>query len=160
MKEQQELKDSEIEFVGKIPTDWKVLPLKFFSSITLGKMLTPEDKGGNIKKQYLRSQNIQINSVDTDDIKEMWFSDSDLTKYRLNSGDILVNEGGDIGRTCMWNDELEECYIQNSVNRVTILSGHNKYYLFHFYLYHQTGYFDSLVNRVSIPHLTKEKLEI
>ena len=58
----------------------------------------------------------------------------------------------------MWEEELEEVYIQNSINRVSVLVGMNRYYLYHFVLNHTIGYFDSVVNRVSIPHLTKEKL--
>ncbi|NQX56869.1 restriction endonuclease subunit S [Pedobacter panaciterrae] len=159
MKRYDNYKDSGIEWIGEIPEHWDVRPLKHLSKITLGKMLTPEDKGGYTLKPYLRSQNIQINQVDISDVKEMWFSENELGKYRLKKGDILVNEGGDIGRTCIWNSEIDECYIQNSVNRVQMVLGNNHYYLYHFYLHHQLRYFDSIVNRVSIPHLTKEKLE-
>jgi len=159
MKKYTTYKPSGIEWIDDIPEHWMIKPLKYFSQITLGKMLTPEDKGSYYLKPYLRSQNVQIDNVDVSDIKEMWFSNDDLEKYRLKKGDLLVNEGGDVGRTCMWNDEIEECYIQNSVNRVNVIGGSIKYYLFHFYLHHTTGYFNSIVNRVSIPHLTKDKLE-
>ena len=37
------------------------------------------------------------------------------------------------------------------------MNGLNDYYLYHFILSHLMGYFDSIVDRVSIPHLTKEK---
>lgn len=159
MKRYDSYKDSGVEWIGEVPEHWEIRPLKHLSKITLGKMLTPEDKGGYTLKPYLRSQNIQINQVDISDIKKMWFSENELGKYRLKKGDILVNEGGDIGRTCIWNSEIDECYIQNSVNRVQMVLGDNHYYLYHFYLHHQLRYFDSIVNRVSIPHLTKEKLE-
>jgi len=159
LKPNVEMKDSEVEWIGEIPIGWSMSRLKYFSIITLGKMLTPQDKGGYYLKPYLRGQNIQIDTVDIDDVKEMWFSDDELSKYRLKKGDLLVSEGGDVGRTCMWKNELDECYIQNSVNRVDIINGSKKYYLYHFYLYHQGEYFGSIVNRVSIPHLTKEKLE-
>lgn len=158
MRRYKEYKDSGLKWIGEIPTAWESKPLKYIADITLGKMLTPADKGGYILKPYLRSQNIQVNKVDVSDVKEMWFSQSELHKYLLEFGDILVNEGGDIGRTCIWNNELQECYFQNSVNRVKMVKGDSNYYLYHFYLHHQTGHFDSIVNRVSIPHLTKEKL--
>jgi type I restriction enzyme S subunit len=159
LKKYNSYKDSGNGWIGEIPSGWNILALKKISSVTLGKMLASDNKGADLFKPYLRSQNIQINAVNINDVKEMWFSPVELTKYRLREGDLLVNEGGDIGRTCMWRNELPECYIQNSVNRVKILDGNSKYFLYHFYLYHQTGYFESIVNRVSIPHLTKEKLE-
>ncbi len=153
------MKDSGVECIGKIPSHWDRLPLKNFGQVTLGKMLTSEDKGGYHLKPYLRSKNIQIERVNTSDVKEMWFSDTELEKLRLEKGDLLFNEGGDVGRTCIWLNEIDECYIQNSVNRVRFENDYERYYLHLSILYHSVGYYDSLVNRVSIPHLTKEKLE-
>ena len=153
------MKDSGVEWIGEIPSHWDRLPLKNFGQVTLGKMLTSEDKGGYHLKPYLRSQNIQTERVNTSDIKEMWFSETELEKLRLEKGDLLFNEGGDVGRTCIWLNEIDECYIQNSVNRVRFGNDDERYYLHLSILYHSVGYYDSLVNRVSIPHLTKEKLE-
>ncbi len=151
-------KNSGFEWIDEIPEHWSIKPLKHFSEISLGKMLTNEDKGGYFYKPYLRSFNIQSEKVDISDVKEMWFSYDELKSLRLLKGDLLVNEGGDVGRTATWNEELSECYFQNSVNRVHIRLGFNHFFLYHFLLHHFTGYFDSVVNRVSIPHLTKEKL--
>ena len=69
------------------------------------------------------------------------------------------NEGGDVGRTCIWLNELDECYIQNSVNRVRLEKDNEWFFLYLSSLYHSVGHYDSIVNRVSFPHLTKEKLE-
>jgi type I restriction enzyme, S subunit len=159
MKRYSSYKDSGVEWIGEIPKGWSVKKLKFFGEVTLGKMLTNDDKGGYFLKPYLRSVNIQTERVDVSDVKEMWFSERELEKYRLSKGDLLFNEGGDVGRTCIWDEELEECYIQNSVNRVRVNSS-EKYILYHSILHHQTGYYNSVVDRVSIPHLTKEKLEL
>lgn len=153
------MKDSGIEWIGEIPEHWEVKKLKFLADITLGKMLTPDEKDGFVLKPYLRSINIQTENVDIIDVKEMWFSPDELQKLRLVKGDLLINEGGDVGRSALWNDEVDECYIQNSVNRVRFFQGNNKYYLFVSLMHHLTKYYDSLVNRVSIPHLTKEKLQ-
>jgi len=154
-----EVKDSCVEWIGEIPSHWDRIPLKQFGKVTLGKMLTSEDKGGYHLKPYLRSKNIQVERVDISDMKEMWFSDSELNKLKLEKGDLLFNEGGDVGRTCIWLNEIDECYIQNSVNRVRFENDDERYFLHLSILYHSVGYYDSLVNRVSIPHLTKEKLE-
>lgn len=153
------MKNTGIEWIGEIPEHWSILKINQFGMVTLGKMLTPDEKEGYVLKPYLRSQNIQKEKVDVSDVKEMWFSKSELEKLKLLKGDLLLNEGGDVGRTCIWNEELEECYIQNSVNRLRFIDDLQEYYLYLSNIYHYVGYYDSIVNRVSIPHLTKEKLE-
>lgn len=72
------MKPSEVEWLGDVPVGWEVTPLKFFSNIVLGKMLTPADKGGYQLKPYLRAKNVIWESVDVSDVNEMWFSDKEL----------------------------------------------------------------------------------
>lgn len=153
------MKDSGIEWLGEIPEHWEVRKLKYVANVVLGKMLCNEDKGDYFKKPYLKSKNIQWLNVDISDVEEMWFSNSELEIYRLKKGDLILSEGGEVGKTCMWNDELDECYIQNSAHKVSINSGNlNTYFLYLFNTYGKKGGFDSIVNRVSIAHLTKDKL--
>jgi len=155
------MKDSGIEWIGEIPERWEVKRLKYVAEIVLGKMLQNEDTGNDKLKFYMRAQNIQWEVVDTNDVKEMWFSDYEIKKYRLQKGDLLVSEGGEVGRTALWNGELEECYIQNSVHKVTVDKklANNRYLLYLLEKYGKWGYFESIVNRVSIGHLTREKLK-
>jgi type I restriction enzyme S subunit len=156
---QVKLKPSGIEWLGEIPIHWQVKKLKYVAGVKLGKMLTPEDKGGYFLKPYLRAANLQWLKVDANDIKEMWFAPAELNKLRLQRNDLLVSEGGEVGRTCIWEDELTECYIQNSVHKVTFNVDHNpRFYLYMFYMMGNVGFFDSIVNRISIGHLTGEKL--
>jgi type I restriction enzyme S subunit len=159
MRTYDSYKDSGIEWIGEIPRHWELKSIKYISDIVLGKMLTNDNKGNMVLKPYLRSFNIQNNRLDMSDVNEMWFSNDELKKLRLQKGDLLLNEGGDVGRTVMWNDELDECYIQNSVNRVRVIHSNPHYIKYVSILYHGVGYYDSIVSRVSIPHLTKDKLE-
>jgi len=154
------MKDSGIEWIGEIPEDWEVKKLKTISEIVLGKMLTNEDKGDYELKPYLRAQNILWEIADVTDIKNMWFSKSEIRKYKLKKDDLLVSEGGEAGRTAIWNGELSECYIQNSVHKLTI-NNHNfpRYILYLFESYGKKGILESMVNRVSIAHLTREKIK-
>ena len=153
------MKESGIDWLGDIPEHWEVKKLKYISKIVLGKMLTPTDKGGSSLKPYLRAQNLDWINPNIADIKTMWFAITELSKYRVKKNDLLVSEGGEVGRTCIWSDELSEVYIQNSVNKVTIEQGNPYYYLFLLYAFGQYGFFDAIVSRVSIGHLTKEKLK-
>lgn len=160
MKSYPQYKESGSEIIKQIPMHWVIAPLKFIGKIILGKMLTPEDKGGYTEKPYLRAKNIGWETVDAEDIKTMWLSAYELGQYRLEQNDLLISEGGEVGRTAIWNSELDECYIQNSVHKVTIHQEHNpRYYLYHSQVFGKTGYYDSIVNRVSIAHLTGEKLK-
>jgi len=153
-------KDSGVEWIGKIPEHWDKKALKFFSRIVLGKMLAPQDKGGCFLKPYLKAKNILWEKVGDAEISEMWFSENELLQYRLQENDLLVSEGGEVGRTAIWQNEIPECYIQNSVHKVSVNSdGNPRFFLYAFGLYGRIGHFDSIVNRVSIAHLTREKLK-
>ena len=154
------MKDSGIEWLGEIPEHWEVKRLKYIARITLGKMLTNVDKGGYHYRSYLRAQNINWEKVNVEDLKKMWFSKDELHQYRLNKNDLLVSEGGEVGRTSIWDEEIEECYIQNSVHKVTMKPTNDPFFfLYTFCLYGEKGVFESVVSRISIAHLTKEKLK-
>ncbi|PCH52507.1 MAG: hypothetical protein COC22_03965 [Flavobacteriaceae bacterium] len=155
------LKDSGVDWLGEIPVGWEVKKLKYVAKISLGKMLTNSDKGNYSKKKYLRAANLKWLKTDVSDVKKMWFSENELKKLKLNKNDLLVSEGGEVGRTCIWNNELEECYIQNSVHKVTLDEQNiSQYFLYQFYIYGQKGAFDYMVNRISIAHLTVEKIKV
>lgn len=47
----------------------------------------------------------------------MYFSDSEISKCTVTKGDLLVCEGGDIGRAAIWNYEYDIC-IQNHIHRL------------------------------------------
>ena len=155
------MKDSGIEWIGEMPEGWGVRRLKYVAKIVLGKMLQNENTDKDKLKFYMRAQNIQWEIVNIGDVKEMWFSNYEIKKYRLQKGDLLISEGGEVGRSALWNDELEECYIQNSVHKVTVNENlaNNKYLLYLVETYGKLGFFESIVNRVSIGHLTREKLK-
>lgn len=154
------MKPSGIDWLGDIPERWEVKKIKHIAKIVLGKMLQNEDWGGDELKPYLRAQNILWEKVDTTDFKEMWLSDYEQKQYRVQIGDLLVSEGGEVGRTAVWDNEISECYIQNSVHKVTVNNRMNNFYLLYLLeIYGKNGYLDSIVNRVSIGHLTREKLK-
>jgi len=154
------LKDSGIGWLGEIPEGWEVKKLKYVANVVLGKMLTNKDKGGYEKRKYLRAANIEWLCVNVSDVKEMWFSGDELARLRINEGDLLVSEGGEVGRSCIWKNELDECYIQNSVHKISFENSNNSiYFLNLFFIMGQKGFFDSIVNRISIAHLTGAKLK-
>lgn len=153
------LKDSGIEWIGMIPEHWEVKRIKDIGYLKLGKMLDEKPKEGYQLKPYLKSKNIGWNELKLDEVEEMYFNDSEMRLLLLKKGDLVLSEGGEVGKTSFWNEELNECYIQNSVQKLTInKENSSKYYLYLSYLFGQIGYYKSIVNLVSIMHLTFEKL--
>lgn len=157
-----EMKHSGIDWIGEIPAHWEVKRLKDISTIVLGKMLMTKSPGaGYTLEKYLKSKNIgrlQIfNSYE--DLEEMYFNDFEKEMYLLKNNDIVMNEGGDIGKVALWRNNGLNTYIQNSVNKITVFDGIEPRYLCFFLSYCDTnGFLKSIVNQVSIAHLTKEKL--
>jgi type I restriction enzyme S subunit len=144
-----------------IPTLWPERILKREFDVVLGKMLQPAQAGPNeTEEPYLRSANIQWEGVDVSDVKTMWFSPQEKRELRLQSGDLLVNEGGDMGRCAVWDGELPECYFQNAINRVRPRWSSSARFLY-YWLYNlkHAGFIDAIVARTTIGHLTAEKLE-
>ena len=144
-----------------ITTPWQERILKRDFDIVLGKMLKTE-QGNEIETEepYLRSANVQWDGVDLSDIKTMWFSSREKKELLLRVGDLLVNEGGDVGRCSTWVGGLDACYFQNSVNRVRPIQKASTRFLY-YWLYNMkhAGFIDAIVGRTTIAHLTAEKLE-
>ena len=156
-----EYSESSIEWLGKMPTAWTVTALKHGYSVTLGKMLQPEPRDRvDELLPYLRAANIQWGGVDTSNVKSMWLSPKERATLRLEEGDLLVSEGGDVGRCCVWNRELPECYIQNSINRVRSVGRNSNRFLYYWLLsLKEKDYIDVICSKSTIAYLTVEKLE-
>ena len=99
-----------------IPENWEWVTLKQIAVTALGKTL---DKSKNIGeyRPYLCSINVYWTGIDLSTVKQARFEDSELSKYQLNKGDLLICEGGDVGRSAVW-DRDEEMYYQNALHRV------------------------------------------
>jgi type I restriction enzyme S subunit len=153
------MKDSGVEWVGEMPAHWEVKRVKEVGLVVLGKMLDNVKSENTRLRSYLKSKNIGWLKVEDTDIEQMYFSAADMKSYRLKRGDILLSEGGEVGKTAFWNDEIEECYIQNSVHKITVYKNNcARFFLYQSFLLGSIKYYDSIVSHVSIKHLTKEKL--
>ena len=101
---------------GHYPIGWiKTILGELFSHNT-GKALNSSNKEGMFK-DYLTTSNVYWNKFDFTVIKQMPFKESELDKYTVTKGDLLVCEGGDIGRSAIWNYDYDIC-IQNHIHRL------------------------------------------
>jgi len=155
------MRDSGVEWLGEVPEHWGSTQIKYGYDITLGKMLQKEAKSSEDKnKLYLKAMNIQPEGLYLDKIGKMWFSPNDMKSLRLQKGDVLISEGGDVGRACIWMAELPECYIQNAINRARPLKERSSRYLLYWMsMLKDSEYIDTLCNKTTIAHYTAEKLE-
>ncbi len=155
-----EYKDSGVSWFGSVPKHWAIAPLKRSFDVCLGKMLQTDSAAETDSlKPYLRAANIQWSGVDVTDVRLMWLTPRDVSQLRLKAGDLLVSEGGDVGRSALWADELPECYIQNSVNRVRAKANDSTKFLYYWMATIKAkGYVDVLCNKSTIAHFTAEKV--
>ncbi len=102
----------------KAASNWDVAPLSEVATTQLGKTINPREKNGPRQRPYLRNANVQWNSFRLDDVASMHFSESESEQYRLARGDLLVCEGGEVGRAAIWHGEIEDCHFQNALHRI------------------------------------------
>lgn len=113
-----------------IPVHWEWVPLASIAEHQLGKMLNTSKMRG-IKRPYLRSVNIRQNgTIDLSDVKEMLLSEEEAIKYSVRTSDLFVNEGGDVGRSAIFNLEVESTLVfQNALHRLRTICQISSEYL-------------------------------
>lgn len=114
-------------------SEWKEAPLGNLAETQLGKMLNQKKNAGE-PRRYLGNDNVQWNSFKLDEVKEMRFKDSELDRFRLRHGDLLVCEGGDPGRCALWESD-EEVYYQKALHRVRVGKELDARYLLYFLIH-------------------------
>ena len=140
-----------------LPDSWKWTTLPTIASIDLGKTLDRAKNTGKLYP-YLRSVNVQWGSVDLTDVKEMRFEDSEIEKYTVTKHDLLICEGGDVGRCCVWTDEKDFLY-QNALHRVRMYADLNPhFYQYVLMAYEAQGVLKRISTGVTIKHLTGNTL--
>lgn len=114
-----EFKDS---VLGRIPMDWEVEKLHSLSNISSGVTLGKKHEGeSTMLLPYLRVANVQDGYLDLKDVAQIRIPKSNIPKYQLQLGDVLMNEGGDfdkLGRGSVWEDQIPNCLHQNHVFKV------------------------------------------
>jgi len=155
-----EYRASSIEWAGAIPASWEATSVKMNFLIQLGKMLQNDPTGIDDEEiAYLRALHVNWDGVSTQDLPKMWASQSDLEKYAVKNGDLLVCEGGEVGRAAILNDLSELAIIQNALHRVRNTSrGTVRYFRYLLQNIADAGWFSILCNKATIAHLTGEKL--
>ena len=146
----------------KLPEGWCVCHINEISESLLGKTLDRTKDSGEFKR-YVCAVNVQWGYFDFTTQKRFRIEAKDFERYAVKKGDLLICEGGDVGRCAIWDNDTE-MYYQNALHRVRCKFGisekYIQYSLWHFKL---NGVIDSLCKGVTIKHFTQStmnKLEI
>ena len=84
---------------------------------------------------YITTSNLYWDRFELDSIKEMPFTDAEIEKCTVKKGDLLVCEGGDVGRSAIWHFD-NEIRIQNHIHRLrSYVPLANRFYYYVFYLW-------------------------
>ena len=143
------------------PRGWPVLRFDSFCDSRLGKMLDARQQTGEHRRPYLRNANVYWDRLDLSNVLGMDFDESDRDEFRLQKGDLLVCEGGEVGRCAIWNDELHECYFQKALHRVRPIQGiaAPEYVLYLLWALAKRGGLHEASSKVTFAHLTGVKLK-
>lgn len=115
-----------VEMFGDVIKNNKGWPKYTFSEIAtsrLGKMLDTKRQTGEHRFPYLANFNVQWFRFELESLNEMDFNEDDQKEYELKDGDLLVCEGGEIGRCAVWHNDVQPCFFQKALHRVRCDTG-------------------------------------
>jgi type I restriction enzyme S subunit len=140
---------------------WPTETIGDLFDIGAGKSVTPAARHGEPKHPFLRTSNVFWGRMDLSEVDSMHFTKDEIASKSLRKGDLLVCEGGDIGRAAIWNGELTDCCFQNHIHRLR--SKHDNI-VPRFYMYYlqsgftQLGIYEGAGNKTTIPNLSRNRL--
>lgn len=141
------------QFLFDLPDGWSWCLLPNISHSELGKTLDQAKNTGDLRP-YLRSVNIRWDEVDLSDVNQMRFEPEEIDRYTITKGDLLICEGGDVGRSAIWISDNDILY-QNALHRVRFWGGINpRFFMYYMMFYESKGIIKDICKGVTIKHLT------
>ena len=140
---------------------WMWRPLGELFEIGAGKTMSVAARNGLHKTPFLRTSNVFWDEIDLSSVDEMSIPDHELPAKLLRLGDLLVCEGGEIGRAAIWNGEVETMSFQNHLHRLRPASSGVDPRFYVFFLqsaFTQLGLYEGAGNKTTIPNLSRSRL--
>jgi len=122
------IKPEEIPFA--IPENWVWCRLGEIAIHNSGKTLDNGRNTGTLRN-YITTSNLYWGYFQLDNLRQMKIEDSELDRCSAQKGDLLICEGGEAGRSAIWNNDEPVCF-QNHIHRVRPLLGINSDYIYHY----------------------------
>ena len=148
-------------FFDCLPKDWNIAKIGAAFDIKQGKSLSSRKQTGKYLKPFLRTSNVFWGQLDLSHLDEMDFTDDECETLTLEYGDLLVCEGGDIGRTAIWRNEKSECYYQNHLHRLRVKDDKIDTLFIMYWMkvaLTQLGVYEGFANKTTIPNLSGSRL--
>ena len=140
---------------------WNWRPLGELFEIGAGKTMSAAARNGPNKTPFLRTSNVLWDEIDLASVDEMSIPEHELPMRLLRSGDLLVCEGGEIGRAAIWDGQVETMSFQNHLHRLrpAVSDVEPRFYVFFLQsAFTQLGIFEGAGNRTTIPNLSRNRL--
>ena len=140
---------------------WTWRPLGEMFEIGAGKTMSAAARNGPDKTPFLRTSNVLWDEIDLSSVDEMAIPDHQLPTKLLRRGDLLVCEGGEIGRAAIWNGEVETMSFQNHLHRLRPIVEEVEPRFYVYFLqsaFTQLGIFEGAGNKTTIPNLSRSRL--
>lgn len=148
-------KDSSVGWIGKVPEHWSVCKLNYRYSVELGKMLDQKKVIGHHLFPYLRNQDVQWGSISTEGLPQMDVRPNEMERYTVLDGDLLVCEGGDVGRAAVWHGN--PIVYQKALHRLRPRRDDQTYFMYYTLIAAKwRGAFSESDSKSTISHLPAE----
>ncbi len=154
------MKPTGMDWMPEAPAHWNVTALRHRYSQCLGKMLDSKRITGNHLLPYLRNTDVQWDHINVEDLPEMDILPNEYDRYTVREGDLLICEGGEVGRCAIWSGELAKCGFQKALHRIRPRNVDEDVPRFMYYVLctavNRSAFDDGHVS--TIQHLTGDKL--
>ena len=127
-----------LHYIDRLPNGWCFSTIGDIFQHNTGKALNGIDHEG-VMLRYITTSNLYWDRFDFSEERMMPFTEKEQEKCRAQKGDLLVCEGGDIGRSAIWPYE-DSIMIQNHIHRLRPRASMSvRFFYYIFYLYKQKG---------------------
>lgn len=134
--EEKTIDEDEIPFY--IPDSWEWVRIGSIFNHSSGKQLNASDTEGSLL-EYITTSNLYWGRFELNNLKSMYYKDSEVDKCTAKQGDLLVCEGGDIGRSAIWPYDYDIC-LQNHIHRLrSYVSGNAEFAYYIMWNYKNSG---------------------
>ena len=139
---------------------WPWRPLGDLFEIGAGKTMSAAARNGPDKIPFLRTSNVLWDQIDLSSVDEMSIPEHEMPAKLLMPGDLLVCEGGEIGRAAIWTGEVEPMSFQNHLHRLRPIEDVEPRFYVYFLqsAFTQLGIFEGAANKTTIPNLSRSRL--
>ena len=127
-----------LHYKGDLPNGWCFCTIGDLFRHNTGKALNGKDQAGE-EHRYITTSNLYWDRFDMNEVRTMPFTEAEMEKCRATKGDLLVCEGGDIGRAAIWPYDYD-VMIQNHIHRLRPRGDISvRFYYYILLLYKQMG---------------------